>query len=193
MQHLKFFLIISIFLAAATNSYSQFLLSYSQPSSKSIKSIEKAFHSVFKKNDPKVTVIIGDDYIPGTSRLHLMQPITYIRSASWLLPGCKIEYYLTPKDSVVKLITYDCTIKTNSTKIRDKEKKIFDVLYKDITMRLGNPVMGGYEPVVTTSEQLGTITDHRIRWKKGDTTVELTMAWTGNNTVVWTRINVYWI
>src|SRR5437868_2311909 len=146
MPCLRFFLITVVILAAALNSYSQHLITYNQPP---LKSIEESFHSVFRKNDPKVTVIIGDDYIPGTSRLRLMQPITYIRPASWLLPGCKIEYYLLSKDSVVKFITYDCTIKTNSTKIRDKEKKIFDILYKDITMRLGNPIKGGYEPVVT--------------------------------------------
>src|ERR1700754_3482008 len=111
------------------------LLSYSQPSLKKMGANERQLNSQFKKNDPKESVIINDAYIPNASHYDLTQPLVFIRPNSWILPDCKVDYFLSAKDSIVRIVMYDCIIKTGSTTIRKKEKNIFDKLYKDITNR----------------------------------------------------------
>jgi|GEM_PF-4525775 len=181
------------FVSTYCSCFGQDILIYHQLSPNKIKHYEKSLNSIFEKNDPNNTIIISDEYLPNASKLKLMQPLQFKRPDLWEIPGCKVEYYLTEKDSVVKLMQYDCIIRTNSTIIRKKDEKRFDSLYLEITKHLGNPVKGGYEPNVKNSGQRGIITEHRIEWKKGNTNLQLIMSWTRNNEILWTRIKIYWL
>jgi hypothetical protein len=184
------------FLAIATfaclgNVYAQNEFDFKLLKLNQIVSAEYKRGSIYNLPNPNVLHKLGNGYFPSVEKYTFAEPAIYTRPKKGLLPGATVSYYFTLKDSLLKLIEYDCIIKTGSGLIRAEDEQRYDSLYTALTNYYGKPVNGKYNATVEYTPQRGQITTHNLTWKKGTSGAKLMMAWTSNNQILWTRVLVY--
>ncbi len=199
-------LLISIIVTVALNAQTTKFFQFEQIHFSNISNCENGLNSEEQCVSYKVSV--ASDYFPNASSFNLAQPNIFDRPKQGSFIPCRVNYYYTEEDSIVRLISYTRDTKNSTTNFKDLMEPIhnqsekldkynseFDQLVNDLRKELGEPVEGTGEMNIKREPGYSDWYERKYVWKKEETTVELFMLWSengGNLSTYKIRTKVYW-